>query len=139
MLWYQTSDFSYDRFQATLVEDVYISPQYYYYYDTGEHISDMVMKLNNSLNGMVKYPFVRYNRLNWGFELQGFKPRHLDTWMFYGSDIIAIIYVGDVIFFGPDQDNIDEVIKKIEDDGIYFNVKWDVYDFLGVEINTDND
>ena len=31
--------------------------------------------------------------------------------MFYVIVIIALIYVDDVLFFGTDQDNIDEFIK----------------------------
>ena len=43
-----------------------------------------------------------------------------------------------VILFGPDQDNIDEVIKEIEDAGLYLTVKKDAYTFLGVEVKNDN-
>ena len=38
--------------------------------------------------------------------------------MFYGIGVIEIIYADDVIFFGTDQYNIDEVIKELEDTGI---------------------
>ena len=47
--------------------------------------------------------------------------------------MIALIYVDDKIFFGTDQYNIDEVIKKLEDDGISLTVEEDVYGFLEVE------
>ena len=38
--------------------------------------------------------------------------------MFYGKGIIALIYVADVLFFGTEQDQIDEVIKELDDAGI---------------------
>ena len=58
--------------------------------------------------------------------------------MFYGRGMIVIIYIDDVIFFGNEQDNIDEVIKELEDYGIQLTVEEDVYDFLRVEFITDN-
>ena len=51
--------------------------------------------------------------------------------MFYERCINALIYVYDVIFFGADQDNIDEFIKEIEDAGLSLTVEEDVYAFLG--------
>ena len=42
-----------------------------------------------------------------------------------------------LILFGPDQDNIYEFINEPEGDGLYLNVEYDVYAFLGVEVNTD--
>ena len=58
--------------------------------------------------------------------------------MFYGIGMIALIYVDDVLLFGPDQYNIDEVIKELEGAGISLNVEEEVYAFLVVEVETDN-
>ena len=52
--------------------------------------------------------------------------------------MIALIYVDDVLSFGAYQDNINGVIKKIEDAGLSLTVGQDVYAFLGVEVKTDN-
>ena len=71
------------------------------------------------------------------FEEVGFKPSPPDTCMFYVRGTIALIYVDDVLFFSPEQDKIYELINKIEDAGILLTVEQDVYDFLGVEVNTD--
>ena len=54
--------------------------------------------------------------------------------MFYGRGMISIIYDDDALLFGPDQDNIDEVIKELEDAGLSLTVEDDVYDFLGFEL-----
>ena len=62
----------------------------------------------------------------------------MDPWMFYWIGMIVLIHVDYVILFGPDQDNIDEVIKEIEDAGLYLTVKKDAYTFLGVEVKNDN-
>ena len=57
--------------------------------------------------------------------------------MFYGREIILLIYVDNMVFFGTDQDKIDEVIKEVEDYGISLTVEEGVYDFLGFEVYTD--
>ena len=43
----------------------------------------------------------------------------------------------DVLLFGTDQDNIDEVIKELEYAGLSLTVKEDGYDFLGVGVKPD--
>ena len=43
--------------------------------------------------------------------------------MFYGRGIIELIYVDDLLFFGTDQDNIDEFVKELEDAGLSLNVE----------------
>ena len=62
----------------------------------------------------------------------------MDPCMFYGRGMIVIMYVDGVLFFGTDQDRIDEVIKELEDAGILLNVEKDVYNLLGVEVKTNN-
>ena len=58
--------------------------------------------------------------------------------MIYGRGTIALIYVDGLLFFGPKQDNIDEVIKYLEDSGLYLTVEEDVYDFMGFVVTTYN-
>ena len=50
--------------------------------------------------------------------------------MLYVRRMIALIYVDDVLLIGPDQDNIDEFIKELEDTFISLNVEDDVYLFF---------
>ena len=52
--------------------------------------------------------------------------------MLYVKGIISLIYVDDVLLFVPDQGNIDEIIKVLEDTRIYLNFEYDVCDFLGM-------
>ena len=42
--------------QATLLEDFYLALSYYFDSETGEERSNMVMKLNESLYGLVQEP-----------------------------------------------------------------------------------
>ena len=71
----------------------------------------MLMNINKSLYGLVQAPLYWYNPLRGYFNARGFKPTHMDPCMFSGRVMISLIYIDDVIFFGPDQNNIDEVIK----------------------------
>ena len=57
--------------------------------------------------------------------------------MFYGRGTTALICVGYALLFGPDQDNIDEVIRELKDYGILLTVEEDVHAFLCVEVKTD--
>ena len=50
--------------------------------------------------------------------------------MLYGRVVIALIYAGDVIFFGPYQDNIFEVIKELEDYGISLTIEGGVINMV---------
>ena len=58
--------------------------------------------------------------------------------MFHGRVMIALIYVNGVLFFVPDQDNIDEFMEELEGAGLSLTVEDDLYDFLGVVVKTDN-
>ena len=73
----------------------------------------MVTNVNKSLYGLVQTPLYWYNHLKGAFEARGFKPSPMDTFMFYGRVMVALIYVDDVLFFVPDQDKFDEIIKEL--------------------------
>ena len=51
--------------------------------------------------------------------------------------MVALIYVDDLLAFGHYQDNIDEVIKELDNAGLLFTVEYYMYAFLLVEFNTD--
>ena len=99
--------------QATLVEDVYLALPTYFESEIGEDRANMFMKIKNILYGLFKAPLYWYNHPKGAFQAVGFKPIPLDPYIFYGIGMISIVYVGDVLFFGPNQDNIDEVIKEL--------------------------
>jgi len=53
----------------------------------------------------------------------GFKASNIDEYVFYYGKTIFIVYTDDTILIGPDQEEIDELIRrlskvlKIEDQG----------------------
>ena len=52
-------------------------------------------------------------------------------------------YVDDVLFFGPDEDEMEKVITELQSDGFQLkrekNSDDTVYNFLGIHIEVDND
>ena len=44
--------------------------------------------------------------------------------------MITLIFVDDVIFFGPDRDKIDKFIKELEDNVLSLTVEEDMYALL---------
>ena len=111
-------DFSNAFVQSTLVEDIYLALPSYFYSDAAEDRSNMVMNINKNIYVMVQIPMYWYNRLESDFEASGFKSSPLDTCVLYGRVMVALIYVDDVLLFGPDKYNIDEVINELEDAGL---------------------
>jgi hypothetical protein len=97
----------------------------------------MVMKLNKSLYGLVQAPMHWFNKLKEGLEKHGLKQSKYDPCLFYGKGMVALVYVDDVVFFGPDQGKIDKLIKDMSDDGFNINVEEDFFHFLGVDIKKD--
>ena len=101
----------------------------------GEGKDEVVMKLNHSLYGLVQAPLYWYNHLKDSLAKVGFKRSALDSCLFYGHGIVVLIYVDDCLFFGPDQKKIDEMIAKLQSNGLTLTVeKEDAYAFLGVDV-----
>ena len=73
------------------------------------------MKLKKYLYGLVQKPLYWYNKLTSALASHGFEPSSHDKFLFYGNGMVALIYVDDVVFFGPDQDKIDKLINIMRD------------------------
>ena len=70
-----------------------------------------------------------------GLEEHGLKQQSkYDSCLFYGKGITALVYVDDVVFFGPDQAKIDKLITDMQKDGFNINVEKEFFHFLGVDI-----
>ena len=128
-------DFSNAFAQADIPEgsEVYLEPPPRYATQ-----NDMVLKLNKSLYGQVEAPQLWYNKLKEGLIDRGLKLSDIDPCLFIGSNVCAVIYVDDVVFFARDKNNITNLIKTFKDDGNEFNwehtIEGDLHSFLGVTI-----
>jgi hypothetical protein len=128
-------DFSNAFVQAKLRDDEHIyvaTPKGFG--SEGEDGTEMVLKLNRSLYGLVQAPLYWGNHLKDALEKEGLKQSVSDPCMYTGHGIVVLTYVDDCLFFGKDASKIDAKIKAIEKRGFKLTIEDDIYAFLGVEI-----
>ena len=58
-----------------------------------------------------------------------------DPCMFYGKDMVILVYVDDCLFFGKSLKEIDMIIEALEKKGLALTKEDDVYAFLGYKLN----
>jgi hypothetical protein len=69
----------------------------------------------------------------------GFEQSEVDECVFYKGNILYVLYTDDSIIAGPDKDEIYEIIKKIQKVGLNITVEGDLQDFLGINIQREDD
>jgi len=95
--------------QAKLKETVYVKlPQTY----ESTNGSDIILKLNKLLYGLVQVPLCWYTHLREGLIAEGFTPSELDPCLYFGHGMAVLTYVDDCIFFGRDLRKIDAIVAK---------------------------
>ena len=133
-------DFSNAFVQATLKESIYVTLPTGFEGPDGQHRSEVVLKLNKSLYGLVQAPMYWYNHLKAELKRVGLVPSPLDPCLFYGRGMVILCYVDDCLFFGPDQQEIDKVILDLKHHGLCLTVeREDAYAFLGVDVKPISD
>ena len=101
-------DFTNAFAQANLKEEVYVELPRMFDSPNGP---ETVLKLNKSLYGLVQAPLSWYNHLTNGLEDTGFTKSDNDPCLFFGNNMMVLVYVDDCIFFGKDAKAIDAVIE----------------------------
>ena len=136
--WYTRQvDFSNAFVHATLKEDVYITLPAMFQDNSGEDSRELVLKLEKSLYGLAQSPRTWYYCLKETLEELGFVRCEVEPGVFFGNGMTVVCWVDDCLFFGPNEDKIDEVIEGIEGKGFKLtkeDTKSDVFTFLGVEL-----
>jgi hypothetical protein len=93
-------DFGNAFVQSYLEEDVYLTlpPGF-----TGEHgdRKERVLKLKKSLYGLVQAPKTWDDHLSEALKQLGYQSSDNDSCMFIGNDLIMLVYVDDILVFGP--------------------------------------
>ena len=69
----------------------------------------------------------------------GFKQSKVDDCIFYHRNVLYNLYTDDSILAGPDQKEINKVIEDMKKAKLDIMVEGDIQDFLGVNINQNND
>ena len=89
-------DFTNASAQVKLKETVYVELPKMFESPDG---SDVVLKHNKSLYGLVQAPLCWYANLRAGLIAEGFVPSELDPCLYYGHGMAVLTYVDDCIFF----------------------------------------
>ena len=69
----------------------------------------------------------------------GFTQSDVDECLFYKGNIIYVLYTDDSIIISPSQQEAEGVIRDIRAAGLNITVEGDLRDFLGVNIQRDDD
>ena len=59
--------------------------------------------------------------------------------VFYRGNVLYVLYTDDSILAGPNQDEIEQVLKELKEAKLNITDEGDVKDFLGVNIKKHND
>jgi hypothetical protein len=98
-----------------------------------------VLRLKRALYGLKQSPRTWFEHLKANLDACGFKQSPNDLCLFYTDNVICLVYVDDCLFFAPDETDIDDILAKIENTGLDFNIEDDVAGFLGVLITPQDD
>ncbi len=79
---------------------------------TEQDRKDYILKLEKNLYGQKQAVRVWYLHLKKNLLKLGFKPSEHDECVFYYGKTILIVYTDDTILLGPDQQEIDTLVKK---------------------------
>jgi Reverse transcriptase (RNA-dependent DNA polymerase). len=69
----------------------------------------------------------------------GFKQSEVDECVFYKGNILYVLYTDDSIIAGPNKEEIEKVIESIKSTGLNITIEGDLQDFLGINIQREND
>ena len=131
-------DFSNAFVQAPLNKDVYVGLPAMFQDTSGIDPKLLCLKLHKSLYGMREAPKLWSDFLEKGLHRCGFQPSHEDPGVYYGRGMAIVVYVDDVLFFGPTETEMEKVINELQADG--FELKREkngddtAYNFLGINI-----
>jgi len=97
-----------------------------------------VLKLEKNLYGQKQAGRVWYLHLKKNLEKIGFKGSKHDECLFYYGKTIFIVYTDDTILMGPDQKEIERLVKKI---GSIFKIEdqGNLSDYLGMKVIRNED
>ena len=126
--------------QAPVEREVYMEIPRGYELADGKDKRDYAFKLHANLYGQKQAGRVWYQYLSIRLvEDVGFTKSRIDECVFYKGNTVYVLYTDDSIITGPDQEEINQVIKEIQDAGLNITVEGTIKDFLGVNIEKQKD
>jgi hypothetical protein len=102
---------------------------------TGKNPKDYVLKLNRNVYGQKQAGRVWNKYLEEKLIKEvSFKQAKIDDCVFYRGKTMYILYTDDSILAGPDKEEIEQIIKDIQNTGLDITREGDIKDFLGINI-----
>ena len=95
---------------------------------------NMVLKLKRSVYGLKQAPRYFFKYLSKHLTKLGFVQSHRDPCLFVGTDVIAVVYVDDILFFAKTDSRIQSVIDQLQKAGVAIRREGTAEGFLGVDI-----
>jgi hypothetical protein len=98
--------------------------------------TNLVLKLKRSVYGLKQAPryFFKYLCGHMQSKEVGLKQSQHDPCLFIGKDVIAVVYVDDILFFAKKEDIIVNTIAKLQQAGIAIRHEGTAEGFLGVDV-----
>ena len=97
-----------------------------------------MLSLNQSVYGLRPAPRSFFQHLTEKLEHCDLVQSSLDRCLFIGKKVIAVIYIGDVLFYACCNDDILVLIQRLKDYGIAIHHEGSVEGFLGVNITSES-
>ena len=99
---------------------------------------ELCLHLQKSLYGLRKAPKLWHDFLEKGLLKAGFRPSCFDPGIYFGRGMALVVYVDDVLLFGPDEKEMQKVLEDLKLDGFELKLEKDgaqqSYDFLGINV-----
>ena len=96
-----------------------------------------VLKLNKTLYGLRQSPRAFWKYITEKLEKCGLKQSKFDPCLFFGTDVMCVVYVDDLIFWSRNMANIDNVAMELCKLGVLLEQETDAAGFLGVKLEHD--
>jgi hypothetical protein len=126
--------------QAPIEREIYMEIPKGVKMSYGDDPKDIVLKLNRNVYGRKQAGRVWNKYLVDKLVKEiGFKQSEMDECVFYKGNVMYVLYTDDSIIAGPDKDKIYKIIKQIQKAGLDITVEGDLQDFLGINIQREDD
>jgi hypothetical protein len=116
-------------------EEIYVHQPRGFYQKGNNH----VLKLKCTLYGLKQAPRYFFKYFTERLIRQGLTPSEFDPCLFFGSSLIVIIYVDDILIYGKSKDKINDFIERMKTKDVALYKEGTAEGYLGVDIQCNGD